>query len=199
MATGSGGVVERRVVPESGGTFTGTVTFPNTGLRITDTGGDHYTTLKQNSNEAANRTLNIPALGADDTVVTLATTQTITALKTIATALGNTDQFIVRNATEGYFFNTSSGLAEIVGYDGSAANNIGLRSGSSGVGGGLVISSATAAFAVPVVVPTYTVAGVPAATTVGQIVYVSNEAGGAVLAFSDGTNWRRVTDRAIIS
>lgn len=31
------------------------------------------------------------------------------------------------------------------------------------------------------------------------ILYVSNESGGAVLAFSDGTDWRRVTDRAIVS
>ncbi len=33
----------------------------------------------------------------------------------------------------------------------------------------------------------------------GQIVLVSDEAGGAVLAFSDGTDWRRVTDRAIVT
>jgi hypothetical protein len=33
----------------------------------------------------------------------------------------------------------------------------------------------------------------------GATVYVSNEAGGAVTAFSDGTNWRRVTDRAVVS
>ncbi|WP_062113718.1 DUF2793 domain-containing protein [Aureimonas sp. AU40] len=33
----------------------------------------------------------------------------------------------------------------------------------------------------------------------GQIVYVSDEAGGAVLAFSDGSVWRRVTDRAPVS
>ena len=31
------------------------------------------------------------------------------------------------------------------------------------------------------------------------MIYVSNESGGAVIAFSDGTNWRRVTDRAVIS
>lgn len=35
--------------------------------------------------------------------------------------------------------------------------------------------------------------------TAGKIAYCSNEAGGAVLVFGDGTNWRRVTDRAIIS
>jgi hypothetical protein len=33
----------------------------------------------------------------------------------------------------------------------------------------------------------------------GAIVNVSNETGGAVIAFSDGTDWRRVTDRAIVS
>lgn len=33
----------------------------------------------------------------------------------------------------------------------------------------------------------------------GQIVYVSNEAGGKTLAFHDGTNWRRVQDRAVVS
>jgi hypothetical protein len=48
-------------------------------------------------------------------------------------------------------------------------------------------------------VPSYTVAGVPSAATVGQIAYISNETGGAVLAFSDGSVWRRVTDRAQIS
>lgn len=39
----------------------------------------------------------------------------------------------------------------------------------------------------------------PSATYKGRIIYVDDEAGGAVLAFSDGTNWRRVTDRAVVS
>ncbi len=46
--------------------------------------------------------------------------------------------------------------------------------------------------------PAYTVTTLPAATAAGFI-YVSNEAGGATLAFADGTNWRRVQDRAIVS
>lgn len=33
----------------------------------------------------------------------------------------------------------------------------------------------------------------------GALIYISDESGGAVTAFSDGTNWRRVTDRATIS
>jgi hypothetical protein len=45
----------------------------------------------------------------------------------------------------------------------------------------------------------YTVAGLPSAATAGQLIYVSNESGGATPAFSDGTNWRRVADRAIVS
>jgi hypothetical protein len=45
-----------------------------------------------------------------------------------------------------------------------------------------------------------TVAELAALTvTAGAIVYVSNETGGAVVAFYDGTNWRRVTDRAVVS
>jgi hypothetical protein len=48
-------------------------------------------------------------------------------------------------------------------------------------------------------VKSYTVAGLPSAGVgAGQIVYFSNETGRAVLAFSDGSSWRRVTDRAVV-
>lgn len=53
---------------------------------------------------------------------------------------------------------------------------------------------------VPRILPSYTVATVPAAASyTGGLIYVTDETGGAVPAFSDGTNWRRVTDRTIIS
>jgi hypothetical protein len=47
----------------------------------------------------------------------------------------------------------------------------------------------------------YTVATVPSASAsgAGAKIYVTNEAGGATGAESDGTNWRRYADRAIIS
>lgn len=50
-------------------------------------------------------------------------------------------------------------------------------------------------------VGSYTVAALPSAATAGPgaIVHVTDESGGAVLAFSDGTNWRRVTDQAVVS
>jgi hypothetical protein len=52
----------------------------------------------------------------------------------------------------------------------------------------------------PIRPASYTVGTVPAAASIaGAMIYVTNESGGAVPAFSDGTNWRRVTDRAIIS
>lgn len=48
--------------------------------------------------------------------------------------------------------------------------------------------------------PTYTVATVPAAATYPRgVIYVSNETGGATLAFSDGSDWRRCADRAVVS
>ena len=52
----------------------------------------------------------------------------------------------------------------------------------------------------PSPVPIYGVSGVPSATEyAAHMIYVSDESGGATLAFSDGVNWRRTSDRAIIS
>lgn len=54
--------------------------------------------------------------------------------------------------------------------------------------------------AAPLPLNSYTVAGVPSASTyANHLIYVSDETGGATVAFSDGTDWRRVQDRAIIS
>lgn len=47
--------------------------------------------------------------------------------------------------------------------------------------------------------PNYTVAGLPSATTLGLMIFVTNATGGSVPAFSDGTNWRSVVDRSIIT
>lgn len=45
----------------------------------------------------------------------------------------------------------------------------------------------------------YTVATLPDAGGDFRLIYVSDESGGAVPAFNDGTDWRRVTDRAVVS
>lgn len=47
--------------------------------------------------------------------------------------------------------------------------------------------------------PTGAQRGLPLSDTDGQLVLVADEAGGAVLAFSTGGEWRRVTDRNVIS
>lgn len=52
----------------------------------------------------------------------------------------------------------------------------------------------------PVLLPSYLKTALPvAADNTGAMIYVTNEVGGAVPAFSDGANWRRVTDRAIVA
>lgn len=59
---------------------------------------------------------------------------------------------------------------------------------------GAVTGNVTGSVVGAVRVPTYTVAGAPSAATAGAgtLIYVSNGAAGSpILAFSDGTNWKR--------
>ena len=54
----------------------------------------------------------------------------------------------------------------------------------------------------PIIFPSYTVLQLQALTAsayTGGMAYCSDEADGATMVFCDGTNWRRVQDRAIIS
>lgn len=53
----------------------------------------------------------------------------------------------------------------------------------------------------PVRVKAYPLSLAPAAAAsgAGAIIFISDESGGPVLAFSDGSAWRRVTDRAVVS
>lgn len=84
---------------------------------------------------------------------------------------------------------------------GAFASNTGIHIDANGLVG-VGTTSPTVALTVngPIGLKSYTVGTVPSASTVaGQFIYVSNETGGAVPAYSDGSNWRRVTDRAIIS
>lgn len=78
---------------------------------------------------------------------------------------------------------------------------IGKGEQGSEVANAIVIPYATmqVQFQYPPKLPSYTVAGLPNPTTAGAgaEAYCSNETGGAVPVFSDGTNWRRVTDRTI--
>lgn len=53
----------------------------------------------------------------------------------------------------------------------------------------------------PVRIGSSTVGALPSASALGAgtLVYVSNASGGAILAFADGTNWRRCDDRTVVS
>lgn len=65
--------------------------------------------------------------------------------------------------------------------------------GGVGVGGDIFAGGA-------VVLGTFTVGTVPSASTYARgLIWVSNEAGGATVAYSNGTNWKRVYDAANIS
>lgn len=67
-------------------TWTANQIFGNTNLRVSDTAGNNTTTIKQNSDEAADRILNIPALGGNDTLATLGVANTFTAANTFSNA-----------------------------------------------------------------------------------------------------------------
>lgn len=54
-------------------------------------------------------------------------------------------------------------------------------------------------FAATRTLPKFSVLNLPKATPAAQMIYVVDESGGAVPVFSDGANWRRTTDRAIVS
>ena len=52
-----------------------------------------------------------------------------------------------------------------------------------------------------VAIPSYTVATLPPVPDISTpgLIFVSDETGGSVPAFSDGTDWRRITDRAVVA
>lgn len=54
-------------------------------------------------------------------------------------------------------------------------------------------------FKIPPVLPSFTVANLPTTVVAGAQAFCTNDTGGAVNVFYDGTNWRRCTDRAVAS
>jgi hypothetical protein len=87
-------------------------------------------------------------------------------------------------------------------FGGSTAGFPSLKRSAANVQVRLADDSAFAGLECSFVRPaSFTVATAPSASALGAgaTIYVSNESGGAVIAFSDGAAWRRVTDRAIIS
>ena len=100
--------------------------------------------------------------------------------------------------TASFLFQKSySGRAEI-GLIGN--NDVAFKTSADGSAFATGLTLVAAANGVPRV-PGFTVAGLPAASvaSAGAIAFITDETGGAVLAFSDGADWRRATDRAIVA
>ncbi|WP_051242807.1 DUF2793 domain-containing protein [Stappia stellulata] len=90
----------------------------------------------------------------------------------------------------------------VTSHDGATQWNHLVLDGETGsVGIGKSDPSATLDVDGPVRVKSFTVANLPGATAVGAgaLVHVLDDAGGSVLAFSDGSDWRRATDRSVVS
>lgn len=168
----TGGLSVSGNVQGNGSQLTGINAFSN----ITVSGGNSITA------DNISDTLTITA-GAGISIVADASTDTLT----IATSAGS-DIFV-----DGADFGT---VTEPV----TASDDLGLVTDSVTAQsdlGELVISGLI--YPSQFVLPIYTVSTLPSASPSAQMIYVSNESGGAVPAFSDGTNWRRVTDRAIVT
>lgn len=88
---------------------------------------------------------------------------------------------IEHDATDGRI-ESKSGSLDI----GATTSNTRFTDGAGGLTGFPVLS-------------TFTVATLPAAATTGRLAFVSDETGGATVAFDDGAAWRRVQDRAVVS
>lgn len=97
------------------------------------------------------------------------------------------------------------GQSWTIGRDNSDGNKLKFESSYLTVGDAasmfmeMDVTAGVVRFGRAAVLRAYTVGALPNPTTVGAggQVYCTNETGGAVVVFSDGTNWRRVTDRAI--
>lgn len=64
----------------------------------------------------------------------------------------------------------------------------------------VLVKDGSEAMTGPMVLKTYVKTALPLATSyTNGLIIVSNDVGGLTPAFSDGTNWRRVADRAIIA
>lgn len=115
---------------------------------------------------------------------------------------GNT-RYAIRVETTGGGFNVSEGAFHGTYFCGSsldmeivAADDVTGITAFSQVSG----YEPTSDFLQPVRLPSYTVAGLPSASDFERCeIWVSDETGGAQPAYSDGTNWRRYSDGAIVS
>lgn len=93
-----------------------------------------------------------------------------------------------------------------IGYDNSDADKMKIEASRRTVGNAAALfvefdpAKNISYFAKPPKLPSYVVAALPSAVTVGAgaLAFCTDETGGAVPVFSDGSDWRRMTDRAVV-
>jgi len=133
---------------------------------------------------------------------------TISGLK-FPTSDGSNSQVLSTDGSGNLSFQAISALS---GFDWNADTDLGLITDSATTtsDSGLITDSVansydlgeitTSGIIYPTqfVLPSFTVSTLPSVSPAGQMLFVTDDTGGAVPAFSDGTNWRRVTDRGII-
>ena len=105
-------------------------------------------------------------------------------------------EFRLPNNGQGIKFRNAANTADINAFAMSNFDQIYVGDGNNlNV---ILLASASITVNTPFVLQSYAKASLPAVTA-ASIIYVTDEAGGAVLCFADGANWRRCTDRAVVS
>lgn len=108
---------------------------------------------------------------------------------------GYLTQFLQYSAGSAYFVSNSNSF-----YIQTTGNNPTIRFFTGSVNPA-IFSTENVEFKMPAKLAGYNVSQLPspASAGIGAVVYVSDESGGGVPAFSDGSAWRRFTDRQVVA
>lgn len=122
-----------------------------------------------------------------------------TDLQVIATDGSGNLSFQSVSALSGFDWNSDTDLGSITDSVTLSSDNGSIATSHTNAYDLGLIATIGLVYPTQFVLPSFTVLTLPSANPAGQMLFVTDETGGSIPAFSDGTNWRRVTDRAIVS